>query len=453
MKKKAVFIISLGCAKNLVDSEVMCGSLATGGFYLAEDEKYADICLINTCGFIRDAREESFEQIEWAVKWKGKSKRMIVVAGCLAQRSPEMLMERFPEIDLIVGLNDVERLPELIRKCEKDGLQQTVEPALPTYLYTENSPRITLTPETFAYIKVAEGCDHRCSYCAIPMIRGNQRSRSIDSVLNECVQLLNQGVFELNLIAQDTSRYGSDLPDANLEKLLRECDTLDADFWLRVLYTHPLHLTDGLLDILANGRHVVPYLDIPLQHISSHILHDMRRGMDGEHTRELLLGIRKRYPQMAIRTTFLVGYPGETEQDFQELLDFVREFRFDRLGAFAFSPEEGTPAAAVTTGLVPPEVAEERRRILFELQRGISKKHNESLVGKKVRVLLETQLSDRKWMGRSISDAPEVDQVVTVTTNREIFDPAFVNVVLKKAGDYGLEGTEDTEGGRKNVRQ
>ncbi len=448
MKKKAVFIISLGCAKNLVDTEVMCGSLATGGFYLAEDEKYADICLINTCGFIRDAREESFEQIEWAVQWKGKSKRMIVVAGCLAQRSPEMLMERFPQIDLIVGLNDVERLPELIRKCEKEGRLQTAESALPTYIYTEESPRITLTPETFAYVKVAEGCDHRCSYCAIPLIRGKQRSRSIDSVLNECVQLLNQGAFELNLIAQDTSRYGSDLTGANLEMLLRECDTLDADFWLRVLYTHPLHLTDGLLDILANGKHVVPYLDIPLQHISSHILHDMKRGMDGEHTRELLNGIRKRYPQMAIRTTFLVGYPGEPEQDFQELLDFVREFKFDRLGAFAFSPEDGTPAAAVTTGVVPPEVAEERRKVLLEEQRRISLKNNESLVGKKMRVLLETQLSRRKWEGRSMADAPEVDQTLVVTMDREIYDPTFVNAVIKKASDYGLEATEDTEGGK-----
>ncbi len=448
MKKKAVFIVSLGCAKNLVDTEVMCGTLATGGFYLAEDEKYADICLINTCGFIRDAREESFEQIEWAVKWKGNSKRMIVVAGCLAQRSPEMLMERFPQIDLIIGLNDVERLPELIRKCEKDGQRQTVEKALPTYLYTEESPRITLTPETYAYVKIAEGCDHRCSYCAIPLIRGNQRSRTIDSVLNECVQLLNQGAFELNLIAQDTSRYGTDLPDANLEKLLRECDELDADFWLRVLYTHPLHITDSLLDILANGKHVVPYLDIPLQHISSHILKDMKRGMDGEHTRELLNGIRKRYPQMAIRTTFLVGYPGETEKDFEELMDFVREFKFERMGVFSFSPEEGTPAAKVTEGVVPPELAEERRRTLFEEQRRISKANNAALVGKRTRVLLESPVSQRKWEGRTMADAPEVDQIVTVTMNHEILYPAFADVVVKKSGDYGLEAVEDTGGSR-----
>ena len=448
MKKKAVFIISLGCAKNLVDTEVMCGALATGGFYLAEDEKYADICLINTCGFIRDARDESFEQIEWAVKWKGRSKRMIVVSGCLAQRSPEMLMERFPQIDLIVGLDDVERLPELIRKCEKEGRLQLVEKSLPTYLYSEESPRLTLTPETFAYVKIAEGCDHRCSYCAIPLIRGNQRSRSVDSVLNECVQLLNQGVFELNFIAQDTSRYGADLTDANLERLLRECDTLDADFWLRVLYTHPLHITEGLLDILANGRHVVPYLDIPLQHISSHILKDMRRGMDGDKTRELLNGIRRHYPQMAIRTTFLLGYPGETDKDFEELLDFVRDFKFDRLGAFAFSPEEGTPAAAATAGIVPPEVAEERRNILLEEQKMISRKNNEGLAGRRMRVLLEKQLSRRKWEGRTMADAPEVDQVVVVTMNHEIYDPAFVDVVIRKADDYGLEATEFSDGGK-----
>ena len=443
-KDKIVYLVSLGCAKNLVDSEVMCGTLVTHGFYIAESPEDANIYLINTCGFIRDAKEESYAYLDEAVMWKMYSEgRIIVVAGCLAQRAPMEIQERYPQVDLIAGLDDVPHLPELICACMEKAESHEVSPKLPTYLYTDETPRVALTPESYAYVKVAEGCDHRCAYCAIPLIRGNQRSRTPESVERECLQLLNNGARELNFIAQDTSRYGTDLkPQESLEALLRRCDRLDGDFWLRVLYTHPLHLTEGLLDVLANSRHVVPYLDIPLQHISSNILRSMKRGMDGDKTRELLSRIRRDYPQLAIRTTFLVGFPGETEENFQELLAFVKEFRFDRLGVFAFSPEEGTPAAAMTEGLVPPEVAEQRKATIMELQAAISLEKNKAMVGKRVRVLLETQLKSRQWEGRTAADAPEVDQLVKVTTKRKYAEPRFVETEVVSADEYSLAASE-----------
>ena len=440
--KNAVYIISLGCAKNLVDTEVMSGCLVSNGYYIAASEEDADICLINTCGFIRDARKESFEAIEWAGKWKGRSRRRIVVAGCLAQRSAPELAKNYPFVDLIIGLDELEKLPELLTRKEK-GIVPIHEAR---YLYSDATPRLTLTLPSTSYVKIAEGCDHRCAYCALPFIRGAQRSRRPESVENECRQLLEQGCRELNLIAQDTSRYGADLKDGTcLASLLKRLDALDGDFWIRVLYTHPLHLTPELLEILGNSRHVLPYLDIPLQHISTRVLKAMNRGMNGPDTRKLLENIRKKYPQMVFRTTFMTGFPGETEADFQELLEFVRSFRFDRMGAFAFSCEEGTAAAEIKTGIVPPDVAQERLNQLLEAQQLISKEANQNRVGQKVRVLLENRLGKRKWEGRTLADAPEVDQVATVTTLKTLPDEtpsAFVWAKVTDASAYALECQE-----------
>lgn len=440
----AVHVISLGCAKNLVDTEVMCGGLVTNGFCLAEAPEDADVVLVNTCAFIRDAREEAFQSIEWALQWKGRSRRkMVVVAGCLAQRSPKELLEKYPGIDLLIGLDDIPALPSLILAArEQKG--RLPEIGLPRYLYSDETPRLTLTPRSYGYVKIAEGCDHRCAYCAIPMIRGKQRSRTVDSVVRECHQLLGQGAKELDFIAQDSSRYGADLKDGtDLEALLRKCDALDGDFWIRVLYTHPLHLTEGLLDILANGRHVVPYLDIPLQHISSSVLARMGRGMDGPSTRKLLETVRKTYPQIGIRTTFLTGFPGESEQDFQELLSFVQEFGFDRLGAFAFSPEEGTPAMTMD-GQIPQKVALRRKNILLAEQQKISLQRNCSWKGKVVRVLLEDSEKRGVATGRTVWDAPEVDQLVTVSLKKgkNAPLPRFAQVRITTTGDYSLQGEE-----------
>ena len=440
----AVHVISLGCAKNLVDTEVMCGALVTEGFCLAKDAKDADILLINTCGFIRDARQESEDAIQRALKWKSRQAgRLVAVAGCLVQRNPRQVAQDYPDIDLLLGLDDLRRLPELLRQAKARQAHGLPAGTLPTFLYDEHMPRLPLTPATFGYIKIAEGCDHRCAYCAIPLIRGHQRSRSISSVLAECRQLLSLGMQELDLIAQDTSRYGEDLRDGTtLEKLLREIDSLPGTFWVRVLYTHPLHITDGLLDVLAHSQHVVPYLDMPLQHIATNVLKGMGRGMDGEATRALLAHIRDQYPNLAFRTTFLVGFPGETSDDFDTLLSFVREFRFDRLGVFSFSPEQGTPAATMPNQ-ISPRVAARRRNLLLTTQQEISLQNNRKMVGQEADVLLEEKIKGRTWQGRSAIDAPDVDQVVTVTARPGRKTPGFARVTITAASEYGWSATEN----------
>lgn len=447
MNPLVVNVVSLGCAKNLVDTEVMCGAIASSGMYLSESPDDANVCLINTCSFIKDARDEAEEAIRTALKWKraGRgAKRLVVVAGCLPQRFPAETARQFPGIDLLLGLDDVPHAAELIQAAFAGKARHEVDTRMPTYLYDHTTPRLTVTPPAYAYLKIAEGCDHRCAFCAIPTFRGNQRSRSISSVVTECRQLLDQGARELNLIAQDTSRYGLDRNDqANIVKLLKECDTLDGDFWLRILYTHPLHTSDELLDVLAHSRHVVPYLDMPIQHLSTHVLQDMRRGMTGPQLRERLTAIRHNFPQLTFRTTVLVGFPGETEDDFKELSDFLAEFKFDRLGAFAFSPEDGTPAQKLDLPVPPAEIAAQRRDLILALQAEISTAKNRQLLNSTQRVLLEEQLDDTTWLARTAADAPEVDQQVTVKTKRrKNTQPRFANVKITRSYEYDLEATE-----------
>ena len=443
-----VYVQSLGCAKNLVDTEVMCGALSTQGAFLTDQLELANVFLINTCGFIRDAKQESYNAIRDALKWKRQGRgRRVVVAGCLAQRELPTLKQKYPQVDIYMGLDDVPRIAELLKQAASQEEPQQF--SLPKYLYDHDTPRLMLTPSAYAYIKVAEGCDHRCAYCAIPMIRGAQRSRDLASVETEAKQLLQGGALELDFIAQDTSRYGVDLqPKQSLEALLRRCDTIDGDFWLRVLYTHPLHLTGGLVEVLANSKHVVPYLDIPLQHIATNVLRRMNRAMDGDKVRELLAGIRAKRPDMTIRTTFLVGFPGETEEDFQELLDYVKAFRFDRLGVFVFSPEAGTPAYEMKEGIVPEELARERAEQIMLAQREISLAKNRSLLGTKIKVLLEEPINTRKhgqpqlWQGRTAGDAPEVDQTVTVKCKTKHDIPCFAEAIITAASHYELEAEE-----------
>ena len=446
-----VRLVALGCAKNLVDAEVMCGALAANGICLTTDPEAADVTVINTCGFIQSARDEAAAAIEDALRWKQAGRRRglvrrIVVGGCLAQRSAPEYAKRYPQVDCFIGIDAAPKLHEILRAVVAHAPaaqpQVLVDNAqTPQWLYDESTPRIQVTPDSYAYVKIAEGCNHRCAFCAIPGIRGNLRSRETASVVAECRQLLANGVRELDLIAQDTTAYGYDQqPRNSLAALLRQIEELPGDFWIRILYTHPLHLTPEFLELLGNGRHLLPYLDVPLQHIADPILKSMRRGMNAAKTRELMLAIREKWPRMVIRTTFMTGYPGETEEDFQALLNFVKEMKFDRMGAFAFSPEPGTPAFEIQEGLVPPEVAEDRRQQLLDLQRGISRKRNKALVGKTMRVLVEAPAQKGVWSARSAADAPEVDPVVLVreapanplATNR------FVEVEVTKADDYDL---------------
>ncbi|MFA5203851.1 MAG: 30S ribosomal protein S12 methylthiotransferase RimO [Lentisphaeria bacterium] len=437
----AVAMVSLGCAKNLVDSEVMAGTLATAGFLLTGEAGDADVLVINTCAFIADARNEALAEVASGVAWKkARPGRRLAVAGCLPQRERGPLHERFPEIDLFLGVDDVPRIAELLRVVPPAPVP-AVAMALPHYLYDETTPRLLLTPAAFAYVKIAEGCDHHCRFCAIPAIRGRQRSRAVASVVCEVRNLLAQGVHEINLIAQDTTRYGADRTDgATLAGLLRELDALPGQFWLRVLYTHPKHFTDELLEVFAGARHLVPYLDMPLQHISDHVLRDMGRGIGEDATRALLARLRERLPKATFRTTFLVGYPGETEADFARLLAFVKETRFDRLGAFAYSPEAGTPAAAITDGVVPAAVAQARRDALLEAQQAIAREKNQALVGQELEVLLERPDAKHGWLaGRSAGDAPDVDNTVHVHGRKVLIRHGFCRVRITAAGPYDLE--------------
>lgn len=444
-----VQIVTLGCAKNLVDAEVMCGYLAVNGICLTTEADEADMILINTCSFIRDARNEAEQAIKKALAWKRKGAqkgilRAVAVAGCLPQRNPKECAEQFPEIDFLIGLDDIPHIPGWI-KALFSGKTSFDLPAetLPTYLYDHTAPRITVTPTSFAYIKIAEGCDHRCAFCAIPGIRGHYRSRTPESVLEECRQLLAQGAHELNFIAQDSSSYGRDNPAyGNLASLLRRCDELPGDFWIRVLYTYPHYVTDELLDVMNTSKHVVPYLDIPLQHISNNVLHNMARTQDGTALRAMLNKIRTRYPQMTIRTTMLAGFPGETEEDFAELLAFVKEFRFDRLGAFAYSPEIGTPAMTLQLPAVPASTAKRRRDALLAAQQAVSLERNHQLVGQELLVLVEERLDNRTGVCRSQADAPEVDQVIQAKLKSSNREAAFIKLKITSCSAYELQGVE-----------
>ncbi len=443
-RPRQVMIVSLGCAKNLVDTEVMCGALAVAGYALTNLPDQADVLLINTCSFIADARQEAQDEIREGLRWRrlGRQRRL-VVAGCLSQREGGGLASRFRGVDLVLGLDDVPRVGERL-----DALFAGQAPpppadfALPSYLYSAASPRLQLTPRNYAYVKIAEGCEHLCTFCAIPAIRGRQRSRPADDVLTECRDLLASGVKELNFIAQDSSRYGVDLqPQSGLAALLQACEAeLQGDFWLRVLYTHPRFFDDPLLETFRGARHLLPYVDMPLQHLASSVLKAMGRRVTEKQTRELLDRVRQRLPGCTVRTTFLVGFPGESEADFQLLLDYVKSYRFDRLGVFAFSPETGTPAAAMTAKRVPPEVAEERRRLLMEAQSEISLAHNQALVGQRLRVLVEGAAGNRTFVGRTAADAPEVDNLVQFAGPEDCLERGFVEVVVDGASEYDLTG-------------
>lgn len=439
----AVRVITLGCAKNLVDAEVMCGSLAVNGFVLTTDPELADITLVNTCSFISDARKEAEEAIKAALAWKaGGPTRKVLVSGCLPQRDPQECARLYPAVDLFLGLDDVpvihSKLAALYSEPQKPALPSA---ALPSYLYNHETPRICVTPEPYAYIKISEGCNHRCAFCAIPGIRGKLRSREQDSILAECEQLLAQGVKEINFVAQDSTSYGKERGDSLLA-LLRRCEELPGDFWLRLLYTHPLHVNEELFELMAHGKHLVPYLDMPLQHISDHILSDMRRGMSSAQTRALLQMLREKYPQITLRSTFMVGFPGETEQDFQELLAFIKDIRFERMGAFVYSPEKGTPALQLPNKPVKSSIAKKRHHILLKEQQRISLENNKRLSGQVMRILIEGASNLDEFYGRSVMDAPEVDQLIYFTEPEEdcIQGYDFVNVRIRSCTPYHLRG-------------
>lgn len=435
-------MVSLGCPKNLVDSEVMLGTLRGRGFDLTPDPAEADVIVVNTCAFIEPARRESIATILEMAGYKTSGRcRRLVVAGCMVQRHHDEIRAEIPEIDALVGLNDIERIAEA---CALEaGSRFEASRAAAHYLYTHDSARVLATPSHSAYVKISEGCDHTCSFCAIPSFRGLQRSRSIDSIVEEARRLAAAGVVEVNLIAQDTTDYGTDLRDGtDAAALLRALDAVVGVRWFRVLYAYPNRITDAFVDALGSCRRVARYLDMPLQHADGEMLRTMRRGGGRDSHLRLIDRLRRGVPGIALRTTFIVGFPGETDAQFGTLCRFVAEAEFDHVGVFTYSGEKGTAAAALPDD-VPPEVKEERRAALMTLQEGIAARRNRALVGRTLDVLVEGPHpeSDLMLQGRTESQAPEIDGRVILTDAPGPLRPGtFVPVRIDEAHAFDLVG-------------
>jgi ribosomal protein S12 methylthiotransferase len=416
--KATVHFHSLGCPKNLLDTEVMLGTLAGSGFALAEKLEDADVAVINTCAFIESAREESVKAILDVAELRESGRlRALVVAGCLPQRYGAELAKELPEVDAFVGTGAFQEIAQVLDDALAGRGRGVYVEAGRTHLYDDASPRLLTGPGHSAYVKIAEGCDRVCTFCAIPGIRGRFQSRRLDSLVAEARALAAAGVRELNLVAQDSTSWGKDLRAVpgvgrpKLPDLVRALDAVDGIDWIRLLYVYPSAVTDALIEALALASRVLPYVDVPLQHASDRVLERMKRGASAARQRELVAKLRARIPGVTLRTTFIVGFPGETDDDFAQLLDFVAESRFDRVGIFRYSDEEGTAAAALGDK-VPRSVARERYRRLAKLQAGIQAEALGALVGREAEVLVDAAIGAGRARGRLASQAPEIDGVV-----------------------------------------
>ena len=435
-----VGMVSLGCAKNQVDGEMLLASLKEGGVQPVEDPSEADILLVNTCGFIESAKRESIEAILEAVQLKTEGTvQKVVVTGCLAERYQQEIHKELPEVDGVFGIGANGDIAAWLRAMLQEGFAQAFPEKGKMPLCGE---RELSTPEYFAYLKIAEGCDNRCSYCAIPLIRGGYRSRTLESIEEEARSLAKQGVQELVLIAQDTTRYGIDLYGkyALAELLTRLC-AIDGLHWIRVLYCYPDSITDELLEVMAREEKVVNYMDIPLQHASGKILRAMNRRGDRQSLTALMQKIRDKVPGVVLRTTLITGFPGETEEDFTELAEFVRDVKFERLGCFAYSQEEDTPAALLPDQ-IDEEVKQRRAEIILDDQALRMEREAQALVGTVLEVLVEDyDPEEEAWFGRSYRDAPDVDGKVLFTAgDRELKPGTFVPVEITHAVDWDLRG-------------
>lgn len=426
MNKKLprVNVVTLGCSKNLVDSEVLLRQLDNQYEVRHNDDKDSDIVIINTCGFIHDAKQESIDTILTAVEAKksGHCKK-VVVTGCLSQRYKKELKDEIKEVD---GFFGVDELPEILKSLNVDYKKELI------------GERMLTTPSHFAYLKISEGCDRSCAFCAIPLIRGKHISQPIDKLIKEARLLADKGVKELLLIAQDLTYYGIDLyHKREIASLVEQLAAIDEIKWIRMHYAYPAGFPEELLTVVNNNPKICKYLDIPLQHINSRILKSMKRGLDEKGTRELIYKIRSSVPGIALRSTFIVGYPGETESEFQQLLDFISEVRFERLGVFQYSPEEDTSAFNLADD-VPDDVKDDRESRLMDLQRKISNELNAEKIGKKIQVLIDRKEGDF-FVGRSEFDSPEVDNEVLITSdNFELKTGGFYFVEITGSEDYDL---------------
>lgn len=443
-----IYIVSLGCPKNLVDTEVMAGSLVSNNFLLSMDPEQADVYLINTCAFIPPARAEATAAIEDALEWKNSapSKRKIVVTGCLVQWNKfDTFLQEFPEVDLWAGVDETPQIAKLLKKLvsNKRFEKNYIRNESPTFLYDEKLPRLQLTMPHIAYLKIADGCNNRCSYCAIPDIRGDLRSRTVRSVMNEAETALDNGARELLVMAQDITVFGADRSNnEDLSLLLTEMNKLPGNFWIRLLYTHPAHFPQKLIDTIGACDKVLPYVDMPLQHISGNLLDSMHRHISEEDTRDLIKRMRKGISDLTLRTTFITGLPGETEDDYKKLKDFIIEQEFERLGVFSYSPEPGTPAASFPNQ-VPHELAEERALELMDIQSKISLKNNKLLVGREFDVIVDF-IGEAGAIGRSYMDAPEIDNYIVFPEVYDLNPGDIYKAVVSEADTYELTATLTT---------
>ena len=422
---KKLNFVSLGCAKALVDSELLLGGLKNENFIITKEPKEADTILINTCGFLDIARQESIDTLLQACELKKTgSLKQLIVMGCLSERYPEQLSKEIPEVDQFFGSNDHKQIISFI--TGKDYTKQD-----PLYF------RSLMTPNHYAYIKIAEGCDNGCSFCSIPIMRGLQKSRPIDSILWEAEKLVESGVKELLIIAQDSTSYGWDLnPKVYLNELIPSLDSLGFE-WIRLHYAHPAHLSKKIIDALAESKNFCNYLDMPIQHGSDRILKSMRRGLGQDGIRNKINDLREMIPNIRIRTTLIVGYPNETENDFKELYDFIDEMQFDRLGVFTYSEEEGTLAEKLDDN-VPNELKNERKSIIMDLQANISAEKNEKMIGKTYKVLVD-ECGDTVSVARTEYDSPEIDNIVHIKS--PIQKGKFVNIKVDSSNEFELIGT------------
>ena len=429
-------MVSLGCPKNQVDAEQMLGVLAGSGFEITSRQEEADIIVVNTCGFIESAKEESIEAILEAARMKKEGKcSKVIVAGCLSQRYKDELLKELPEADAVIGTGEISRISEICRTALA-GKEHLLEVSAPTMVY--GLPRISTTPRHYRYLKIAEGCSNRCSYCAIPIIRGDFKSRPVGSILDEAKLLAGDGAKELILLAQDSTAYRD--READLPLLLKSLARVPGIEWIRLMYAYPGRISTGLMDVMAGEEKVCKYLDVPIQHFDDRVLAAMNRRGTADDIRRTVEQLRKRVPGIALRTSLIVGFPGETEAAFKRLLSYIKEAEFEHLGVFAYSPEEGTPAAGMQK-YVSDDTAAERLERIMKTQAKISLKKNRALIGTRQRVLIDG-MEDMALIGRLPIQAPEIDGVVYLSET-EAEPGRFVEVMITDAKEYDLMGEPD----------
>ena len=430
-------MISLGCPKNQVDGEIILSKLNDAGFQLVSEIEEADVMIINTCGFIESAKQEAIETILEVAEYKKAGLiSAIVVTGCLAERYQDEITKEMPEVDAVVGIGSNN---DIVKICQKALIGIKSNQFLDKCLLPLSDKRLISTPSHWAYLKISDGCDNRCSYCAIPSIRGKFRSRRIEDVVEEAKTLASWGVKELILIAQDTTKYGLDIyGEYKLDELLKELVEIDGIEWIRLYYCYPERITDSLIDVIANEEKICNYIDIPLQHANGEVLKNMNRAGDSESYSRLLEKMRKRIPDLALRTTFMVGFPGETDKQFEDLCEFVKQTKFDKMGSFTFSPEEDTPAFNMPDQ-IDEAVKLRRQEILMDEQYTITEESNKSRLGKTYKVIID-ESDGENYIGRAYFDSPEIDSGIIINTEEELNIGDFYDVIITDFDGYDLKG-------------